>query len=55
MRSISGRADKLRKSFLVRQRTTSTSRGAAQSIAEDLPEVLPAVYRHLFDEFGIDY
>ncbi len=24
-------------------------------IAEDLPEVLPAVHRHLFDEFGIDY
>lgn len=24
-------------------------------IAEDLPEVLPAVFRHLFDEFGIDY
>ena len=24
-------------------------------IAEDLPEVLPAVHRRLFDEFGIDY
>jgi len=24
-------------------------------IAEDLPEVLPAVIRHLYDEFGIDY
>jgi ADP-dependent NAD(P)H-hydrate dehydratase / NAD(P)H-hydrate epimerase len=24
-------------------------------IAEDLPEVLPAVTRHLYDEFGIDY
>jgi hydroxyethylthiazole kinase-like uncharacterized protein yjeF len=24
-------------------------------IAEDLPEVLPAVYRHIYDEFGIDY
>ena len=24
-------------------------------IAEDLTEVLPAVYRHLYDEFGIDY
>ena len=24
-------------------------------IAEDLPEVLPAVFRHLYDEFGIDY
>jgi ADP-dependent NAD(P)H-hydrate dehydratase / NAD(P)H-hydrate epimerase len=24
-------------------------------IAEDLPEVLPAVLRHLYDEFGIDY
>ncbi|MGO8912513.1 MAG: NAD(P)H-hydrate dehydratase [Bradyrhizobium sp.] len=24
-------------------------------IAEDLPEVLPAVMRHLYDEFGIDY
>ena len=24
-------------------------------IAEDLPEVLPAVYRHLYDELGIDY
>jgi len=24
-------------------------------IAEDLPEVLPAVHRHLYDEFGIDY
>jgi len=24
-------------------------------IAEDLPEVLPAVFRHLCDEFGIDY
>ena len=24
-------------------------------IAEDLPEVLPAVFRRLFDEFGIDY
>jgi hydroxyethylthiazole kinase-like uncharacterized protein yjeF len=24
-------------------------------IAEDLPEVLPAVFRHLYDEFGIGY
>jgi ADP-dependent NAD(P)H-hydrate dehydratase / NAD(P)H-hydrate epimerase len=24
-------------------------------IAEDLPEVLPAVFRHLYDEFSIDY
>jgi hydroxyethylthiazole kinase-like uncharacterized protein yjeF len=24
-------------------------------IAEDLPEVMPAVFRHLYDEFGIDY
>jgi ADP-dependent NAD(P)H-hydrate dehydratase / NAD(P)H-hydrate epimerase len=24
-------------------------------IAEDLPEVLPAVHRHLYDEFGVDY
>src|SRR3954469_23579234 len=24
-------------------------------IAEDLPEVTPAVFRHLYDEFGIDY
>jgi hydroxyethylthiazole kinase-like uncharacterized protein yjeF len=24
-------------------------------IAEDLPEVLPAVFRHLYDEFGTDY
>jgi hydroxyethylthiazole kinase-like uncharacterized protein yjeF len=24
-------------------------------IAEDLPEVLPAVHRHIYDEFGIDY
>jgi hydroxyethylthiazole kinase-like uncharacterized protein yjeF len=24
-------------------------------IAEDLPETLPAVFRHLYDEFGIDY
>jgi ADP-dependent NAD(P)H-hydrate dehydratase / NAD(P)H-hydrate epimerase len=24
-------------------------------IAEDLPEVLPAVFRRLYDEFGIDY
>jgi hydroxyethylthiazole kinase-like uncharacterized protein yjeF len=24
-------------------------------IAEDLPEVLPAVFRHLYDAFGIDY
>jgi hydroxyethylthiazole kinase-like uncharacterized protein yjeF len=24
-------------------------------IAEDLPEVLPAVHRHVYDEFGIDY
>ena len=24
-------------------------------IAEDLPEVLPAVHRHLYDEFGIEY
>jgi hydroxyethylthiazole kinase-like uncharacterized protein yjeF len=24
-------------------------------IAEDLPEVLPAVFRHLYDEFEIDY
>jgi ADP-dependent NAD(P)H-hydrate dehydratase / NAD(P)H-hydrate epimerase len=24
-------------------------------IAEDLSEILPAVYRHLYDEFGIDY
>ena len=24
-------------------------------IAEDLPEVLPAVFRHLYDEFGVDY
>ena len=24
-------------------------------IAEDLPEVLPAVYRRIYDEFGIDY
>ncbi|HLJ62812.1 MAG TPA: ADP/ATP-dependent (S)-NAD(P)H-hydrate dehydratase, partial [Stellaceae bacterium] len=24
-------------------------------IAEDLPETLPAVTRHLYDEFGIDY
>ena len=24
-------------------------------IAEDLPEVLPAVLRHLYDEFGVDY
>ncbi len=24
-------------------------------IAEDLPEVLPAVFRYLYDEFGIDY
>jgi ADP-dependent NAD(P)H-hydrate dehydratase / NAD(P)H-hydrate epimerase len=24
-------------------------------IAEDLPEVMPAVIRHLYDEFGIDY
>ena len=24
-------------------------------IAEDLPEVMPAVTRHLYDEFGIDY
>jgi hydroxyethylthiazole kinase-like uncharacterized protein yjeF len=24
-------------------------------IAEDLPEVLPAVFRHLYDDFGVDY
>jgi hydroxyethylthiazole kinase-like uncharacterized protein yjeF len=24
-------------------------------IAEDLPEVLPAVHRHIYDEFGVDY
>ncbi|MGH6715937.1 MAG: NAD(P)H-hydrate dehydratase [Bradyrhizobium sp.] len=24
-------------------------------IAEDLPDVLPAVHRHVYDEFGIDY
>ncbi|MFL6818652.1 MAG: NAD(P)H-hydrate dehydratase [Bradyrhizobium sp.] len=24
-------------------------------IAEDLPEVLPSVFRHLYDQFGIDY
>ena len=24
-------------------------------IAEDLPEVLPAVFRRLYDEFGVDY
>ena len=24
-------------------------------IAEDLPEVTPAVFRRLYDEFGIDY
>jgi len=24
-------------------------------IAEDLPEVLPAVFRRLYDEFGIGY
>jgi NAD(P)H-hydrate repair Nnr-like enzyme with NAD(P)H-hydrate dehydratase domain len=24
-------------------------------IAEDLPEVMPAVFRHLYDEFGVDY
>jgi NAD(P)H-hydrate repair Nnr-like enzyme with NAD(P)H-hydrate dehydratase domain len=24
-------------------------------IAEDLPEVLPAVFRRLYDEFGINY
>jgi hydroxyethylthiazole kinase-like uncharacterized protein yjeF len=24
-------------------------------ISEDLPEVMPAVFRHLYDEFGIDY
>ena len=24
-------------------------------IAEDLTEVLPAVHRHIYDEFGIDY
>ena len=24
-------------------------------IAEDLPEVLPAVFRRLYDEFGIEY
>jgi hypothetical protein len=24
-------------------------------IAEDLTEVLPAVFRRLYDEFGIDY
>ena len=24
-------------------------------IAEDLPEVLPSVFRRLYDEFGIDY
>jgi NAD(P)H-hydrate repair Nnr-like enzyme with NAD(P)H-hydrate dehydratase domain len=24
-------------------------------IAEDLPETLPAVFRHIYDEFGIDY
>jgi ADP-dependent NAD(P)H-hydrate dehydratase / NAD(P)H-hydrate epimerase len=24
-------------------------------IAEDLPEVMPAVHRHIYDEFGIDY
>jgi ADP-dependent NAD(P)H-hydrate dehydratase / NAD(P)H-hydrate epimerase len=24
-------------------------------IAEDLPEVLPAVHRHIYDEFGIEY
>ena len=24
-------------------------------IAEDLPEVLPAVHRRIYDEFGIDY
>jgi NAD(P)H-hydrate repair Nnr-like enzyme with NAD(P)H-hydrate dehydratase domain len=24
-------------------------------IAEDLPEVLPAVFRRLFDAFGVDY
>jgi ADP-dependent NAD(P)H-hydrate dehydratase / NAD(P)H-hydrate epimerase len=24
-------------------------------IAEDLPETMPAVFRHLYDEFGIDY
>ena len=24
-------------------------------IAEDLPEVMPAVFRHIYDEFGIDY
>jgi ADP-dependent NAD(P)H-hydrate dehydratase / NAD(P)H-hydrate epimerase len=24
-------------------------------IAEDLPEVLPAVHRHVYDEFGVDY
>jgi len=24
-------------------------------IAEDLPEVMPAVHRHIYDEFGIEY
>jgi ADP-dependent NAD(P)H-hydrate dehydratase / NAD(P)H-hydrate epimerase len=24
-------------------------------VAEDLPETLPAVFRHLYDAFGIDY
>ncbi len=24
-------------------------------IAEDLPETLPAVFRHIYDEFGVDY
>ena len=24
-------------------------------IAEDLPETMPAVFRHLYDEFGVDY
>ena len=24
-------------------------------IAEDLPEVLPAVFRRLYDEFGVSY
>jgi hypothetical protein len=24
-------------------------------IAEDLPEVLPGVFRRLYDEFGVDY
>jgi NAD(P)H-hydrate repair Nnr-like enzyme with NAD(P)H-hydrate dehydratase domain len=24
-------------------------------IAEDLPEVMPAVFRRLYDTFGIDY